>query len=107
MKKNLSKKTSSVVLNNDQEQGNLCRQAFRDRGQPVSRLEAGLSLTHSFCNNNESVAAILVSWEEGRDIKLRTGWGHTASASYRNLGFTLIGKSLKGFHQAMSQVSSY
>ena len=47
MKKNLAKKTSSVVLNNDQEQGNLCRHAFRDKGQPVSRLEAGLSLTHS------------------------------------------------------------
>lgn len=36
------------------------------------------------------MAVILVNWEETHDIRLRTGWGQTPSASYRNFGFTLI-----------------
>lgn len=32
----------------------------------------------------------MLSWEERLKIRLRTGWGQTPPASYRNLGFPLI-----------------
>ena len=48
------------------------------------------SFSHSWSSNKGNVGAVLVSWEERHDIRLRTGWGQTPSASYRNLGFTVI-----------------